>query len=196
MHFANRFESPSGPCIDIDCHLFKKLSSEQDILKHDFVNAIREFFISSKFPPGCNSSFIALIPKKHDAKFVKDYRPISLIGCFYQETYLRIWLIVPLKGWFGFQFIPWNCILKEPSCRKGINLLCAFEKERGNGCERLSFGNIVGLMDVHLADLISQPPWRGGREQASPSVELVGLYLYLSSNDRWAWLRMIEGKAS
>ncbi|GKB11279.1 RNA-directed DNA polymerase, eukaryota [Tanacetum coccineum] len=55
-----------------------------DILKHDFVNAIREFFISSKFPPGCNSSFIALIPKKHDAKFVKDYRPISLIGCFYK----------------------------------------------------------------------------------------------------------------
>ncbi|GJV48770.1 hypothetical protein Tco_1438982 [Tanacetum coccineum] len=29
MHFANRFWSPSGPCIDIDCHLFKKLSSEQ-----------------------------------------------------------------------------------------------------------------------------------------------------------------------
>ncbi|GKG34650.1 hypothetical protein Tco_0437346, partial [Tanacetum coccineum] len=29
MHFANRFESPSGPYIDIDCHLFKKLSSEQ-----------------------------------------------------------------------------------------------------------------------------------------------------------------------
>ncbi|GJX98681.1 RNA-directed DNA polymerase, eukaryota [Tanacetum coccineum] len=29
MHFANRFESPSGPCIDIDSHLFKKLSSEQ-----------------------------------------------------------------------------------------------------------------------------------------------------------------------
>ncbi|GJX67752.1 retrotransposon protein, putative, ty1-copia subclass [Tanacetum coccineum] len=55
-----------------------------DILKQDFVNAIREFFISSKFPPGCNSSFIALIPKKHDAKFVKDYRPISLIGCFYK----------------------------------------------------------------------------------------------------------------
>ncbi|GKD80871.1 hypothetical protein Tco_1347710, partial [Tanacetum coccineum] len=58
-----------------------------DILKHDFVNAIREFFISSKFPPGCNSSFIALIPKKHDAKFVKDYRPISLIGCFYKIVY-------------------------------------------------------------------------------------------------------------
>ncbi|GJW10810.1 RNA-directed DNA polymerase, eukaryota [Tanacetum coccineum] len=64
---------------------FKKLKrSRIAIVKHDFVNAIREFFISSKFPPGCNSSFIALIPKKHDAKFVKDYRPISLIGCFYK----------------------------------------------------------------------------------------------------------------
>ncbi|GJY45892.1 RNA-directed DNA polymerase, eukaryota [Tanacetum coccineum] len=124
LDLAQKGKSPSGPCIDIDCHLFKKLSSEQvddlecdvtfdeikkavwdcgtnkspgpdgfsfdfirtfwDILKHDFVNAIREFFISSKFPPGCNSSFIALIPKKHDAKFVKDYRPISLIGCFYK----------------------------------------------------------------------------------------------------------------
>ncbi|GKB66485.1 hypothetical protein Tco_0927897 [Tanacetum coccineum] len=64
MHFANRFESPSGPCIDIDSY--------------------REFFISVVIPSGCNSSFIALIPKKHDAKFVKDYRPISLIGCFYK----------------------------------------------------------------------------------------------------------------
>nr|GEX84217.1 RNA-directed DNA polymerase, eukaryota [Tanacetum cinerariifolium] len=123
-HFANRFEYPSGPCIDIDSDMFKKLSTEQvadlkcdvtfdeikkavwdcgtnksprtdgfsfdfirtlwDILKNDFVNAIREFFIPSKFHPGCNSSFIALISKKHDAKFVKDYSPISLIGCFYK----------------------------------------------------------------------------------------------------------------
>ncbi|GKB78660.1 RNA-directed DNA polymerase, eukaryota [Tanacetum coccineum] len=36
------------------------------------------------FPPDVIHSFIALIPKKHDAKFVKDYRPISLIGCFYK----------------------------------------------------------------------------------------------------------------
>ncbi|GJV24670.1 RNA-directed DNA polymerase, eukaryota [Tanacetum coccineum] len=54
------------------------------IINQDVVNAVREFFVTSKFPPGSNSSFITLIPKKQDAKLVKDFRPISLIGCFYK----------------------------------------------------------------------------------------------------------------
>ncbi|GKA85174.1 RNA-directed DNA polymerase, eukaryota, reverse transcriptase zinc-binding domain protein [Tanacetum coccineum] len=33
---------------------------------------------------GCNSSFIALIPKTPEAKMVKDFRPISLIGSLYK----------------------------------------------------------------------------------------------------------------
>ncbi|GJU36469.1 RNA-directed DNA polymerase, eukaryota [Tanacetum coccineum] len=41
------------------------------------------FAVKSTFPPGCNSSFIALIPKISDAKGVKDYRPISLIGSLF-----------------------------------------------------------------------------------------------------------------
>nr|GEY45331.1 RNA-directed DNA polymerase, eukaryota, reverse transcriptase zinc-binding domain protein [Tanacetum cinerariifolium] len=36
------------------------------------------------FPKGSNSSFIALIPKTRDAKMVKDFRPISLIGSMYK----------------------------------------------------------------------------------------------------------------
>ncbi|GJV04923.1 RNA-directed DNA polymerase, eukaryota, reverse transcriptase zinc-binding domain protein [Tanacetum coccineum] len=35
-------------------------------------------------PRRCNASFIALIPKIHDAKIVKDFRPISLIGSIYK----------------------------------------------------------------------------------------------------------------
>ncbi|GJZ10712.1 hypothetical protein Tco_0545471 [Tanacetum coccineum] len=35
-------------------------------------------FALGTFPPGCNSSLIALIPKIDDAKVIKDYRPISL----------------------------------------------------------------------------------------------------------------------
>nr|GEX67738.1 RNA-directed DNA polymerase, eukaryota [Tanacetum cinerariifolium] len=54
------------------------------IMDQDVVNAVHEFFNSSKFPPGCNFSFITLIPKKPDAKVVKDFRPITLIGCIYK----------------------------------------------------------------------------------------------------------------
>ncbi|GJZ21181.1 RNA-directed DNA polymerase, eukaryota [Tanacetum coccineum] len=36
------------------------------------------------FLNGCNSSFVALIPKVTDAKFVNDFRPISLIGSMYK----------------------------------------------------------------------------------------------------------------
>nr|GEV16794.1 RNA-directed DNA polymerase, eukaryota [Tanacetum cinerariifolium] len=54
------------------------------IVGGDVTNAIKEFFISSSFPKGCNSSFISLIPKVMDAKHLKDFRPISLIGCQYK----------------------------------------------------------------------------------------------------------------
>ncbi|GJY54937.1 RNA-directed DNA polymerase, eukaryota [Tanacetum coccineum] len=39
---------------------------------------------NSKFPSGCNASFITLIPKTQDSKLVKDFRPISLIGSIYK----------------------------------------------------------------------------------------------------------------
>ncbi|GJV40038.1 hypothetical protein Tco_1418478 [Tanacetum coccineum] len=50
----------------------------------DFCEAVEHFFVNGSFSKGCNSSFIALIPKITDAKFVNDYRPISLIGSVYK----------------------------------------------------------------------------------------------------------------
>ncbi|GJW12197.1 RNA-directed DNA polymerase, eukaryota [Tanacetum coccineum] len=50
----------------------------------DFCDAVEHFFTSGAFSKGCNSSFIALIPKVMDAKLVSDFRPISLIGCVYK----------------------------------------------------------------------------------------------------------------
>nr|GEX28575.1 hypothetical protein [Tanacetum cinerariifolium] len=91
--------------IEIDLHLDKRNSLPDDLTKRspgpdgftfgffkkfwtivggDVTNAIKEFFISSSFPKGCNSSFIALIPKVMDDKHLKDFRPISLIGCQYK----------------------------------------------------------------------------------------------------------------
>ena len=50
----------------------------------DFCLAVEWFFDHASFAIGCNSSFIALIPKSLDPKFVSDFRPISLIGSIYK----------------------------------------------------------------------------------------------------------------
>ncbi|GKB41011.1 RNA-directed DNA polymerase, eukaryota [Tanacetum coccineum] len=54
------------------------------LIEKDVVAAVQHFFTSGNFPKGCNASFIALIPKIPDAKLVKDFRPISLIGSLYK----------------------------------------------------------------------------------------------------------------
>ncbi|GJY43978.1 RNA-directed DNA polymerase, eukaryota [Tanacetum coccineum] len=53
-------------------------------IDQDIFMAVKDFFMNGCFPRGCNSSFITLIPKIQDAKFVKDFRPISLIGSVYK----------------------------------------------------------------------------------------------------------------
>nr|GFC83164.1 RNA-directed DNA polymerase, eukaryota, reverse transcriptase zinc-binding domain protein [Tanacetum cinerariifolium] len=54
------------------------------VIQKDVVAVVKCFFHYGSIPKGCNSSFIALIPKIPDAKMVKDFRPISLIGSLYK----------------------------------------------------------------------------------------------------------------
>lgn len=54
------------------------------VVGEDVVRAVSHFFMTGWFPRGCNSSFITLIPKVHDAKLVNDFCTISLIGCQYK----------------------------------------------------------------------------------------------------------------
>ncbi|GKD83864.1 hypothetical protein Tco_1350703 [Tanacetum coccineum] len=49
------------------------------LIEHDVYKAVMYFFTHGDIPKGCNSSFIALIPKIPGANMVKDFRPISLI---------------------------------------------------------------------------------------------------------------------
>nr|GEY74007.1 RNA-directed DNA polymerase, eukaryota, reverse transcriptase zinc-binding domain protein [Tanacetum cinerariifolium] len=66
-----------------DGYSFEFFRKYWNIFGIDFCEAVEYFFLKGIFPIGCNASFIALIPKVLDAKFVSDYRPISLIGCIY-----------------------------------------------------------------------------------------------------------------
>ncbi|GKC34835.1 RNA-directed DNA polymerase, eukaryota, partial [Tanacetum coccineum] len=93
-HFASRFKFPVRDRLKLNIPFPNRLSTDQvadldggrywRFIGPDFCSAVECFFESGSFPKGCNSSFIALIPKVIDAKFVSDYRPISLVGCVYK----------------------------------------------------------------------------------------------------------------
>jgi len=74
---SDKSPGPDGFTFDF----FKKF---WHVVELDVVNAITYFHKSNKLPNGCNSSFITLIPKVMDSVFIKDYRPISLIGSVYK----------------------------------------------------------------------------------------------------------------
>ncbi|GJW37117.1 RNA-directed DNA polymerase, eukaryota [Tanacetum coccineum] len=67
-----------------DGYMFEFFRNFWDIIGSDLFEAVEWFFVHCSFTRGCNSSFVALIPKTHDPKFVSDYRPISLIGSLYK----------------------------------------------------------------------------------------------------------------
>lgn len=54
------------------------------MIKSDVYEVINEFWRSLRLPRGCNTTFIALIPKVDNPSDFKDFRPISMVGCIYK----------------------------------------------------------------------------------------------------------------
>nr|GFA96303.1 RNA-directed DNA polymerase, eukaryota [Tanacetum cinerariifolium] len=95
-HFRDRFARPVENRVSFDMEFLNSLSRAQqkelesivtreeikraDLVEKDVILAVNYFFKHGEFSSGCNSSFIALIPKIPNANMVKDFRPISLIG--------------------------------------------------------------------------------------------------------------------
>ncbi|GJY51080.1 RNA-directed DNA polymerase, eukaryota [Tanacetum coccineum] len=55
-----------------------------EVIKEAVFAFVRSFQNRRVIPHGCNSSFIALIPKVNDPRFTSDFRPTSLIRCQYK----------------------------------------------------------------------------------------------------------------
>nr|XP_043639112.1 uncharacterized protein LOC122610185 [Erigeron canadensis] len=55
-----------------------------EIKNYDISNMVSDFYHCAFIPPGCNSSFITLIPKVQNPVLISDYHPISLIGLQYK----------------------------------------------------------------------------------------------------------------
>nr|GEX79683.1 RNA-directed DNA polymerase, eukaryota [Tanacetum cinerariifolium] len=68
----------------LDGYTFKFFMRYWRFIASDLCSAVECFFESGSFSKGSNSSFIDLIPKVTNEKFVTDFRSISLIVCVYK----------------------------------------------------------------------------------------------------------------
>ena len=53
-------------------------------MRNDIIGLFKEFYEHKRFVRNLNTTFLVLIPKMGDAEDLKDYRPISLVGCLYK----------------------------------------------------------------------------------------------------------------
>ncbi|GJW36548.1 RNA-directed DNA polymerase, eukaryota [Tanacetum coccineum] len=105
-----------------------------DVIGADFCVAVEWFFQHSSFVKGCNSSFITLIPKTLDSKFVSDYRPISLIGSLYKVVTKVLatrlsFVISGLVSDVQTAFLPNRQILDGPFIINELLSWCKFRKQ-------------------------------------------------------------------
>ena len=55
-----------------------------EIIGDDITMAVQSFFVKGFLPKGLNSTILTLVPKKVEAKMMKDYRPISCCNVLYK----------------------------------------------------------------------------------------------------------------
>ena len=60
------------------------LQGNWDTVNGDVMRMFVELFSSGRFVANLNATFIDLIPKKANTENIRDFRPISLIGCIYK----------------------------------------------------------------------------------------------------------------
>ncbi|GJU14768.1 RNA-directed DNA polymerase, eukaryota [Tanacetum coccineum] len=124
----NKSPGPDGFSFEFFCKFWDTLGS-------DFYEAVEWFFEHSSFFRGCNSSFIALIPKNQDPKFVNDYRPISLIESLYKVVTKilanRLSSVIPgLISDVQTAFLPNKQILDGPFIINELLSWCKHKKQQ------------------------------------------------------------------
>ncbi|XP_024015967.1 uncharacterized protein LOC112089217 [Eutrema salsugineum] len=78
------FEMPANKSLGPDGYTVEFFKECWSIVGQDLVVAIQSFFIKGFLPKGVNSTILALIPKKDQALFMKDYRPIACCNVIYK----------------------------------------------------------------------------------------------------------------
>lgn len=78
------FSMPSNKSPGPDGYTIEFFKEAWPIIGKDFTVAVQSFFIYGFLPKGVNSTILALIPKRTEAKEMKDYRPISCCNVVYK----------------------------------------------------------------------------------------------------------------
>lgn len=71
------FKMPGSKSPGPDGYTMEFFKESWAVIGEDITVAFQSFFIQGFLPKGLNSTILALIPKKLEAKVMKDYRPIS-----------------------------------------------------------------------------------------------------------------------
>nr|GEV57751.1 RNA-directed DNA polymerase, eukaryota [Tanacetum cinerariifolium] len=126
---TNKSPGPDGFSFEFYCKYWTTIDD-------DVFQTVRDFFVNGHFPRGCNSSFITLIPKIQDAKFVKDFRSISLIGSVYKIIAKilanRLCVVLPyLISGVQSAFVANRQILDGPFIINELLSWCKFKKLHG-----------------------------------------------------------------
>ncbi|GKE00918.1 RNA-directed DNA polymerase, eukaryota, partial [Tanacetum coccineum] len=150
-HFSDRFSMPSGPSINVDSII--------------------------KFPPGSNSSFITLIPKKQDAK----PRLVDIISDV-QSAFVSKRQI--LDGPFIL-----NELLSWCKYHKTEAMIFKADFEKAFDSVRWDYLDVADkLNDPTIIQSFRRPP-RGGleEEQYGNLLDIVQSVILSDSKDRWVW---------
>ncbi|XP_023641338.1 uncharacterized protein LOC111831447 [Capsella rubella] len=78
------FSLPKNKAPGPDGFTTKFFTSSWDLVKEDFLKAIKDFFINFSLPRQVNATAISLIPKVVGAASLSDFRPISLCNTIYK----------------------------------------------------------------------------------------------------------------
>ncbi|RYR31530.1 hypothetical protein Ahy_B01g056334 [Arachis hypogaea] len=109
---------------------FKFIRRLWEVIGDDFCSLVRKSFVDRSLPKEANLTWVTLAHKEGGTNELKDYWPISMVGCLYKVCFLRNSLFVMficsvggprLLSAFEFKFHKDAGTVKPASCMRGLH---------------------------------------------------------------------------